>query len=283
MKRIPWLRYATLLLTLSACDLEENVLPDRVCLPTSWVERNADEIETGRQAAGFNPNKTIAVFSEKRNGQDLVFLFSYQGSQALKATTLNNQHEVVFQYTDESRLTRAVYSVNAVEHSVFSLTYQNNRLIQLVETRSAASSPQLAIRTFQFEYDSEGTLSRQVVTMSYRDNRREEEEWVFDSEPSTRQSPYADLIQPAHLTILALTNPTGTNPARFLQKVNLRAYRRSLVLSNGRRSLENATFASEYNAFNHPIRRTVSTTPFVNGTAQAVKRSSEVFGYDCGE
>ncbi|MGA0560639.1 hypothetical protein ACO2Q8_28495 [Larkinella sp. VNQ87] len=258
-----WFGYGWMALMLVACTLDNPTPTDQVCLVTELVQSQQQQ-EVSRQMFQYQNGKLIGYTDQTAN-RTLSFRFNYAGGKVASAYTSDQSIVLSLEYDEFERIIKASYLVDNKERTVFSLHYASNdraeRLVKIVETRvMLPTNSFIASRTFQFSYREVAYQAEDLVSESvqngYRDGSRSEEEFTFEQD-AANHSPFYDASQPIVLALLALTNQTDSNAARYLQRFDCRSFTHQVTDSNGTVVRQEANrFSTEYDGHFNPLRST---------------------------
>lgn len=290
-----WFSYGWITLTLLACTLNDPNPSDTVCFVTEMVryQQNQDgQEELSRQTFGYQ-NGRLLSYTDKSPARSISFEFNYIGGKVSKAFTPDRSTVLSLEYDEYDRIKTASYIVNNKEQSVFSLYYATadraTRLVRLIETRvTLPTNSFIASRIFQFSYgpiaQNVEDLVAQTVQNGYSDGSRTEEETTF-VQSADNHSPFFDSAQAIVLTLLALTNHTESDAARYLQRFDCKAHTRQIIAADGGITLqETSQFATEYDGNFNPIRSTQSShISLPADTFPADRIYQHTFQYNCVE
>ncbi|GAB3313418.1 hypothetical protein GCM10027299_00450 [Larkinella ripae] len=278
---------------LAACTLNDPDPFDQVCLVTEIVRQQrqtADLAEISRQSFTYQTGK-LKSFSDRSPNHAITFNFKYVGGKVASAFTSDNATVLSLDYDEFERIEKASYIVNNKERTVFSLNYasqdRTERLVKIVETRVLLPSNSfISSRIFQFSYgtiaDRTEDLVAQTVQNGYKDGSRTEEEFTFE-QSAANHSPFYDTSQSIVLALLALTNHTEPDAARYLQRFDSKSFTRKVTDSTGAVSrFETNRFNTEYDASFNPVRLTQETQVSIPSDAFS-ESYQQTFRYNCIE
>ncbi|MFD1141634.1 hypothetical protein ACFQ4C_10965 [Larkinella insperata] len=265
-----WFSYGWITLALLACTLNDTNPTNTVCFVTEMIRYQTDQNgqqEISRQTLNYQ-NGRLLSYSDRSSDRAISFDFKYIGGKVASAYTPDRSTVLSLDYDEYDRVKTASYIINNKEQSVFSLYYDTDdrsvRLIRLVETRvTLPTSSFISSRIFQFSYGEIAPntvdIVAQTVQNGYKDGSRTEEEMTF-VQSADNHSPFYDSAQTILLALLALTNHTESDAARYLQRFDSRSHTRQIIAANGGITLrETSQFTTEYDNHFNPVRSTQSS------------------------